>query len=237
MSFSVKLIVLNDNVGKLGLLNDWGWSIYIEVMGEKLLFDANTSPEIIRFNAEQLGVNLEKLDYCFLSHHHSDHYGGFKYFTNLKRKLKIYAPPGDVNYLKNYNLIPIIIREPTKLSINTWSTGPLKHGYLYEHGLFIYNEETNPILIVGCSHPGVDKLSEITKKITGKNLSLVIGGFHSPPRSVIDSLARITKHICPTHCSGEATKDYVKKKYPEKYCEARTGSIITIKGQKIEVIY
>ncbi|ADI32418.1 MBL fold metallo-hydrolase [Staphylothermus hellenicus] len=237
MGFSVEMIVLNDNVGRPGLLNDWGWSVYVEVMGEKILFDADTSPEIIRFNTKQLGVDLEKLDYCFLSHHHGDHYGGFEYFADLKRKLKIYVPPGDVDYLKNYNLTPIIIREPAKLSTNTWSTGPLKYGYIYEHGLFIYNEEIDPILIVGCSHPGVDKLAGAVKKITGKDLFLVIGGFHSPPRKVIDNLASITKYICPTHCSGEAAKNYVMKTYPEKYCKARTGSIIKVKDQKIEVTY
>ena len=54
-----------------------GLSIYIEVDNKRLLFDTGKSGMILE-NANELNVDLSKLDYVLISHGHYDHSGGFK---------------------------------------------------------------------------------------------------------------------------------------------------------------
>ena len=224
----VRMIILNDNVGSVGLLNDWGWSIYIEAHDQRALFDADTSPSIIEHNSRILGIDLEKLDFAVLSHHHGDHYGGFSAIAEKHPDLPIYIPPGDTGWLQGLRLRPIIVDKPIRIKQGFWLSGPLEawSGF-YEQALGIEMDDWL-VVVVGCSHPGVDVLAERLHRITSRPILLVIGGFHSPTREQLDKLAKISKYICPTHCSGWEAKRYVAQQYPNKYCEARTGTRITI---------
>ncbi len=228
------LYVLDDNQPSPGLLNKWGWSVYIEKSGSNILFDTDTDSNIIISNAEKLGVSLEKLDYAFLSHHHGDHSGGFEAIGRFKPGLPIYVPPGDTWYLERYGLRPVIVKEPVEIAPGEWSTGPLSRDWIHEHGLII-RSKPGPILIVGCSHPGIDRLVDRAVEIAGGKLFLVIGGFHSPPRWMIDRIAPNTAYIAPAHCSGEEVKQYVKTRYGEKYVAVRTGTILRI-SESLETV-
>jgi len=96
-----------------------------------------------------------------------------------------------------------------------------------EYGLILETKQ-GPVLIVGCSHPRVDKLAHRVGEAIGEKPLLVIGGFHSSSRRTIDRLAEITKYIAPAHCTGDHAKKYIAEKYAEKYIPVRTGSIIEI---------
>lgn len=56
-----------------------GLSLYIETSGHKLLFDTGASDLFIR-NARLLHIDIQDVDYLILSHGHSDHTGGLRYF-------------------------------------------------------------------------------------------------------------------------------------------------------------
>lgn len=66
-----------------------GLSLYIEANGHKILFDMGQSDMFAR-NADRLGIDLEDVDMCVLSHGHYDHGGGIKTFLELNKKAKIY---------------------------------------------------------------------------------------------------------------------------------------------------
>ena len=216
----MKLVVLNDNEGNKGFLNDWGWSIFIDSK-YKVLFDANTDPRIIEYNSKKLGV--KRIDFGFLSHWHGDHYGGFEYIGNAFPKLKVFVPPGPTEIFKNWNLEPVVVESGKKLLNGFWSTGPI--GIEQAMGIETKN---GLIAVVGCSHPGVDNLVKKLIEITKKEVYLTIGGFHFPSKKTLDNLAKISKYISPAHCSGEEAKEYVKSKYPNKYIHVRTGSVLEI---------
>jgi len=223
----LKLTVINDNVPGKGLINEWGWSILAESEKWIFLFDADTDPQVIEHNSKALGIDLKKLNFAVLSHWHGDHYGGFEYLGRVSRGLKVYVPPGETGLLEGWGLKEEVVRQPMKLAEDLWSTGPLGF-FIKEQAVGVFVNGLGYVVIVGCSHPGADRLASKIAEITKGNIYMVVGGYHEPPLSVLDNLAKISKLICPAHCSGERAKEYVRRKHPEKYCEVRTGSIIKL---------
>ncbi len=223
---SLRLTVINDNVGTEGLKNDWGWSVLLESEKWRILFDADTEPEVIEHNDRVMGLNLKNLDYGFLSHYHGDHYGGFQYIGKITQNLRVFTPSSSYKILEKWNLNVVEVEKPMKLMDDVWSTGPM--GFVREQALGIKVDSLGLIVIVGCSHPGVDSLAYKLKILSGEDVYLTIGGFHSPSKRRLDNLAKISKYITPAHCSGEEAKNYVKSKYREKFIEVRTGSKITL---------
>ena len=224
----IRLVVLNDNVGAPGLLNEWGWSIFIETGRYNVIFDADSSPRIIRYNAEQLGIDLGSIDYGFLSHHHGDHSGGYKALAEAKPGLTVYVPRGDTSYLARWGLKPVVVDEPTRIREGSYSTGSLWSGFLWEHGLVLKGFTKAPVLVVGCSHPGIDVIAKKAVEITGEKLLLVTGGFHGPEKWRLDNLLEYAEYIAPTHCSGREAVEYIDRKAPGRLVRARTGSIIRV---------
>ncbi len=222
----MRLVVTVDNRAKEGLRKEWGWSAYIEAHGYKVLFDGGASTSTLKFNAERLGLNLSHLDFAVLSHHHGDHYGGFRYVGEVAEGLRVYSPPGELEYLRKWGLNPVPVTDPLKVGKGLWLTGPLSGGWILEQALAISTRE-GLVVVVGCSHPGVHRLVRAARDVSGLDLFLVVGGFHMPSEQVLDELAGMSKKICPTHCSGDKSLKYLRKRYPEKLCEALAGSVLT----------
>ena len=223
---SLKLTIINDNEPGKGLVNEWGWSVLVESEKWSFLFDADTSPSVIEHNCKALGIDLSSIDFAVLSHWHSDHYGGFEYVGQVHKNLKVYVPPGSLSIFKNWGLKAIVVSAPQEIAKDVWSTGPI--GYISEQAVGINVDNLGYVVIVGCSHPGVDVLTKKIVDITGGKIHLTIGGYHNPSKKALDKLALITDIICPAHCSGESAKEYVKKKYPSKYFSVRTGSVVKL---------
>lgn len=70
-----------------------GLSIYIEFESKKILVDAGQTGAFID-NADKMGVNLNELDFCVLSHGHYDHSDGFDKFLNKYRDVSVYGLDG-----------------------------------------------------------------------------------------------------------------------------------------------
>ncbi len=225
----VRLVVLDDNRGSPGLLNEWGFSVYLEAGPLRVLFDADSNYRVLEYNSRVLGVDLSRLDYAVLSHWHQDHYGGFPAVAKAKPGLTVYAPPGPTPRLERLGLRVEASEEPRLLPGGLMTTGALyaKEVGLYEQGLIVPSRR-GPILLVGCSHPGVDRLAEKAVELSGGALFMVLGGFHNPPPEVIDRLVGFVEgYICPAHCSGDAIP-YVEENYPTMYCGVRTGTELLI---------
>lgn len=225
----VRLVVLDDNRGTPGLLSAWGLSIYVETGPVRVLFDANSDYRVLEHNSRVLGVDLSRLDYAVLSHWHEDHYGGFPAVARARPGLTVYAPPGPSPRLERLGLRVEASEEPRLLPGGLQTTGALysPEMSLYEQALIVPSRR-GPILLVGCSHPGVDRLAERAVELAGGALFMVLGGFHNPPPEAIDRLAGLVEgYICPAHCSGEAVS-YVERNYPTMFCGVRTGSELLI---------
>lgn len=204
----VKIVILNDtrNSHKDKFENDDGFSAYIEIENNKILFDAGPSEKFIK-NAEKLGIDLNQVDTVVLSHGHYDHGDGLKYFNN---KVEFIAHPNCTlkrwwkNDHSHYSGIQLtkeelenkynvhFTKESYRINQNTYFLGEITREYpitltkwVMENGQndeilddsgIVINTEKGIIVIAGCSHSGICNIVEHAKKITNNSKVLAVIG-------------------------------------------------------------
>jgi 7,8-dihydropterin-6-yl-methyl-4-(beta-D-ribofuranosyl)aminobenzene 5'-phosphate synthase len=91
------------------------------------------------------------------------------------------------------------------------------------------------VLVVGCSHPGIEKITEAAAAINPK-IHLIAGGFHLVVASD-DAIARTVttlndtfkvENIAPGHCTGEPTFAALKKAFGDRYLYAGLGTTLPL---------
>lgn len=75
----MRLTILVDNQAGCGLQGEWGLSALVEQGEVTVLLDAGAT-ELFAVNAQELGVDLDRVDAAVLSHAHFDHAGGMAAF-------------------------------------------------------------------------------------------------------------------------------------------------------------
>ena len=89
----MKWTVLSDNrTCDASLEREHGLSILLETEKHRILLDTGAGDVFIR-NAERMGIDLSTVDYVFISHGHSDHAGGLRYFININDKARVIVSP------------------------------------------------------------------------------------------------------------------------------------------------
>ena len=91
------------------------------------------------------------------------------------------------------------------------------------------------VLVVGCSHPGIERIVEAAAAINPR-IHLVVGGFHlvvAPDETIAKVVTALhdrfkVEHIAPGHCTGEPTFAALKKAFGDKYLYAGLGTSISI---------
>ena len=89
------------------------------------------------------------------------------------------------------------------------------------------------VLVVGCSHPGIDKIVEAASSIN-KRIHIIAGGFHlvvakdAEIETVVTGLRDTWKvdYVAPGHCTGEPTFAALRKAFGQHYVYAGLGSTI-----------
>src|SRR5215813_10899099 len=98
------------------------------------------------------------------------------------------------------------------------------------------------VLIVGCSHPTIEKIVEAAKSTINKPIHLVLGGTHLLPAN--DSQIRTTaaslrdnfsvRFIAPAHCTGEPAFAILQESFGDRYIYAGLGTTVLL-GPKVTV--
>jgi 7,8-dihydropterin-6-yl-methyl-4-(beta-D-ribofuranosyl)aminobenzene 5'-phosphate synthase len=98
------------------------------------------------------------------------------------------------------------------------------------------------VLIVGCSHPTIEKIVEAAKTAINKPIHLVLGGTHLLPAKD-DQISSIAvslrdnwsvRYLAPTHCTGEPAFAILKEAFGDRYIYAGLGTTVLL-GPKITV--
>lgn len=88
----ITIKILVDNRTSTPLKSEHGLSMLIETPEASILCDMGASDAFLQ-NAEQMGIDLNKIDFAFISHGHSDHTGGLVHLLNNFPDKKIYTSP------------------------------------------------------------------------------------------------------------------------------------------------
>jgi 7,8-dihydropterin-6-yl-methyl-4-(beta-D-ribofuranosyl)aminobenzene 5'-phosphate synthase len=94
------------------------------------------------------------------------------------------------------------------------------------------------VLIVGGSHPTIEKIVEAAKATINKPIHLVLGGTHLLPAkddqiaSIAASLRDSVRYLAPAHCTGEPAFAILKQAFGDRYVYAGLGTTILL-GPKI----
>lgn len=101
----------------------------------------------------------------------------------------------------------------------------------------ILDTPSGPIVIVGCSHPGIENvLANVVRQTNAPSIYEVIGGLHlvvSKPADVDHIVAELltTYHVQRTalgHCTGEHTFALMQKRLGKEYLYAGVGEILPL---------
>jgi 7,8-dihydropterin-6-yl-methyl-4-(beta-D-ribofuranosyl)aminobenzene 5'-phosphate synthase len=91
------------------------------------------------------------------------------------------------------------------------------------------------VLVVGCSHPGIDKIVESASTIDPR-IHLIVGGFHLVVASDADIQKIVTtlhetlnvQYVAPGHCTGEPAFTALKKAFGDRYLFAGLGTTFAL---------
>jgi 7,8-dihydropterin-6-yl-methyl-4-(beta-D-ribofuranosyl)aminobenzene 5'-phosphate synthase len=91
------------------------------------------------------------------------------------------------------------------------------------------------VIVVGCSHPGIDKFVESASAIN-PCIHLVVGGFHLVVASDPDIEKIVTalhdrfkvEYVAPGHCTGEPAFTALKKAFGDHYLYVGLGTTLTL---------
>jgi 7,8-dihydropterin-6-yl-methyl-4-(beta-D-ribofuranosyl)aminobenzene 5'-phosphate synthase len=98
------------------------------------------------------------------------------------------------------------------------------------------------VLIVGCSHPTIEKIVEAAKTTINKPIHLVLGGTHLLP-ATNDQISSVAislhdkwsvEYIAPVHCTGEIAFATLKETFGDRYVNAGLGTTVLL-GPKVTV--
>jgi 7,8-dihydropterin-6-yl-methyl-4-(beta-D-ribofuranosyl)aminobenzene 5'-phosphate synthase len=92
------------------------------------------------------------------------------------------------------------------------------------------------VLVVGCSHPTIEKIVEAAIAAIGKPMHLVIGGLHLLPAQD-DETRRIAtalhdrwkvRWLAPVHCTGEPAFQILSETFGDRYLYAGVGTTVSL---------
>ncbi|MCL1984219.1 MAG: MBL fold metallo-hydrolase [Methanomassiliicoccaceae archaeon] len=186
------------------LIGAKGFSVIVDVDGERTLFDTGRRGAYLKHNMDELEIGADSIDRIVLSHAHTDHTGGLPAFLERRtEKIDVLATPDiDGTHKEDlFGLIPmnragmpkmpdnekekmnlIKINNWTQLSENLFMTGIPEgagsvKGAVQENSLVLMTEN-GPAAICGCCHNGPASLMEIIEERTERKVSAFVGGMH-----------------------------------------------------------
>lgn len=99
------------------------------------------------------------------------------------------------------------------------------------------NTPDGMVIVVGCSHPGIDKIVEAASSINPR-IHFVTGGLHllvasdSDIENIVAALRDKFKveYVAPGHCTGEPAFAALKKAFGDRYLYAGLGTTLALTG-------
>lgn len=184
-----------------------------------------------------MGLDASQIDEVFISHEHGDHMGRLGAVLKMNSDIKVVVPETFSNLFfdiaaKNGS-ISKLIRDPVQVCKGLCSTGI--NGVAIPEQSMVLNSGKGLVVITGCAHPGIINILEQVKKDFGKEIYMVVGGFHLMNKSekeineIIYGMRQLGVKKCgATHCTRDHQIEWFRSSFGENFVELGTGNVITI---------
>jgi 7,8-dihydropterin-6-yl-methyl-4-(beta-D-ribofuranosyl)aminobenzene 5'-phosphate synthase len=208
---AAKVTVLFDAFGKPSdLKRGWGYSIFIEHGGRRILFDTGGKGADFAYNASALGVDLKRLDFVTITHRHDDHTAGLGHVLRENPEVTIYSPfePGGFNSPAPPALLNLIRRQvagvPDDLRYFGGNPPPQDSAEAPWPGAhFVQIGEPREVLpglflyATRSERPGTIGMNEISLVVkTEKGGVLFVGCSHPGIEKILEAAVKLTPQIC-----------------------------------------
>ncbi len=217
-------------------LADWGFSCLVVFNGDTILFDTGCNREEFIHNITALNVSLKNIDKLVLSHNHGDHTGNVFYVLKQNPNMEVYLtsqfPEEFEHKVESLGANALNESRPVSIANGVYLSGEM--GFQMKEQCLIVETSKGLVVIVGCSHPGIERmLMKITEHF-GKPIYLVVGGFHTQDFTAaeIDVIVKEFKEIgvqkvSPLHCTGDECMRKFREEYGSDYIPNGTGKRIS----------
>jgi 7,8-dihydropterin-6-yl-methyl-4-(beta-D-ribofuranosyl)aminobenzene 5'-phosphate synthase len=229
-------VVYDDRSLRPNLIEDRGFSAFIEYEEENILFDAGKDGKKLLHNLEQLGISPQAIQRVFISHPHLDHYGGLEGLFSVGVHPEIYLLSSFPDILKEkLSIITKVVEvEPgQKICSYCYSTGELNRG-IPEHAA-VFESRAGLIVLTGCAHPGVVEFVYRVMELSTVPIDLLAGGFHlkNEEAGSIQNTVSILKRarirrIAPCHCTGDVAKQHMRQQFGQGFVQIGSGAKLLV---------
>ncbi|RLE56689.1 MAG: hypothetical protein DRJ40_04920 [Thermoprotei archaeon] len=230
---SLELLVLVDNTpGREELRSAWGLSILLKTDSYVGLFDTGPDPYTLQHNMDVLGIDPKSLSFIVISHDHWDHVGGLRYLAESGTRCNVFIPSSAIDlgeWLQRHGFI--VTRVDSRTEVAQGTTVFLLGNFIDELSMVVTVKNFGGVLLVGCSHPGIERIVETAHGIA-KRLRVVIGGMHlldaseDRLRKVVNTFEQYSiDEVYAIHCTGDVATEYFREKLPS-YRVGFTGLVL-----------
>jgi 7,8-dihydropterin-6-yl-methyl-4-(beta-D-ribofuranosyl)aminobenzene 5'-phosphate synthase len=198
-------VLVENTAGGRGLLGEHGLSFFIETETSRLLLDTGQGLTLLH-NAEQLGIDLARLDAIVLSHGHYDHTGGLPDLLQQARGATLflhpaaiapkYSPGGeigspflDAQTISHQGHRLVWTECPMEVVSGIWVTGAIPR----RHPL----EDTGGRFWTDANHENPDSLMDDQALFmeTPEGMVVILGCAHAGVINTLDYIAELTGQI------------------------------------------
>ena len=220
-----------------------GFSCLIEGREETVLFDTGLDTHILLANMKALAKDPKAITTVVISHIHFDHSGGlFGLLQETGIRPRIVVPKSMyeefIDHAKGLGCAVVVVDEPTRINAEIRSTGQVEapNGLrdFAEHALIVDSGD-GPVMITGCAHPGIVKLTRRAADLGPEAPTTVLGGFHlrhdgeDEVDDVIDALKKIgVKRVGTSHCTGRAHAERFQQAWGDGYVPFTCGAVVEL---------
>lgn len=230
-------VVYNNITHTPGLTTAWGFAAVIEDGADVVLFDTGGDGPTLLANMERLGIAPDSIGAVVLSHIHADHTGGLEAFLARRPDVTIYMPQSFPaafrRSVEQRGARVEVVRERRHLFGNLYSTGELGDGMIEQ--ALIVDAASGLVVITGCAHPGIFKIARAACMYLGKDIYLLMGGFHLlglPPEQLRGTVAALrqlgVRKVAPSHCTGDTAIALFRDKWEKDFIEGGCGAVIDV---------
>ena len=232
-------VIYDNRVGAEGLESAWGFACLVEGLEKTIFFDTGGNGPTLLGNMAALGIEPRDIDVVVLSHAHWDHMGGLADFLDVHNSVTVYLLEsfpdeiGDDSRSRGADVIKV--SEPIGLCAGAMLSGEMVvQGGVKEQSLFL-STGSGVAVVTGCAHPGILSTVERAKEMTGRDVLVIIGGFHlfkdsdASVRRIVSRLQELgVRWAAPCHCSGDSAIQEFADAYGDAFLLCRAGAVIPV---------